>query len=127
MQSQIPIGGLRDTTMEDQNTSIEVGELIYNTIDPLDPRKVSFDIFEAYCHEMLTTNYVGRRAYLISQMRVSTFYLLGFVFCDGACVLCVTLLSLDINKCGRQEVLFEVQLLLMRYYIYIVQTNTTHH
>ena len=74
MQSQIPIGGLRDTTMEDQNNSIEVGELIYNTIDPLDPRKVSFDIFEVYCHEMLTTNYVGRRAYLIGQMRVSTFY-----------------------------------------------------
>lgn len=75
MQSQIPIGGLRDTTMEDQNTSIEVGELIYNTIDPLDPRKVSFDIFEVYCHEMLTTNYVGRRAYLISQMRVSRYVL----------------------------------------------------
>ena len=85
MQSQIPIGGLRDTTMEDQNTSIEVGELIYNTIDPLDPRKVSFDIFEAYCHEMLTTNYVGRRANLISQMRVSTKF---FIICDGACVLC---------------------------------------
>ena len=91
MQSQIPIGGLRDTTMEDQNNSIEVGELIYNTIDPLDPRKVSFDIFEVYCHEMLTTNYVGRRAYLIGQMRVSTFistfYIIGVVMVLWFCVL----------------------------------------
>jgi hypothetical protein len=39
--------------------------------DPLDPRKVSLDIFENYCQEMLNTDDIGRRAYLIVKMRVS--------------------------------------------------------
>lgn len=38
--------------------------------DPLDPRKVSLDIFENYCQEMLNTDNIGRRAYLIVKMRV---------------------------------------------------------
>jgi len=43
---------------------------IYQGLDPLDPRKVSFDLFELYCHELLNTEVVGRRAYLIDKMRV---------------------------------------------------------
>jgi hypothetical protein len=39
--------------------------------DPLDPRKVALDIFENYCQEMLNTDDIGRRAYLIVKMRVS--------------------------------------------------------
>jgi hypothetical protein len=39
--------------------------------DPLDPRKVSLDIFENYCQEMLNSDDIGRRAYLIVKMRVS--------------------------------------------------------
>lgn len=39
--------------------------------DPLDPRRLSLDIFEVYCHEMLNTGEVGRRAFLIKKMRVS--------------------------------------------------------
>lgn len=44
---------------------------IYQSLDPLDPRKVSLEIFELYCHEMITAPIVGRRAYLITKMRVS--------------------------------------------------------
>jgi hypothetical protein len=41
------------------------------SLDPLDPRTVALDIFEVYCHEMVTTSTVGRRAFLIEKMRVS--------------------------------------------------------
>ena len=47
-------------------------EDIYQSLDPLDPRKVSLEIFELYCHEMITAPIVGRRAYLITKMRVSS-------------------------------------------------------
>ncbi len=40
------------------------------SLDPLDPRKVALDIFEVYCHEMVTTSTVGRKAFLIEKMRV---------------------------------------------------------
>lgn len=49
------------------------GEEIYQFLDPLDPRRVSLEIFELYCHEMISTPIVGRRAYLIKKMRVSHF------------------------------------------------------
>ena len=58
---------LDDGSHEDAADS---GEDIYQSIDPLDPRKVSLDIFEMYCHEMVNTPTIGRRAYLITQMRV---------------------------------------------------------
>lgn len=51
--------------------SLELGDEIYRTVDPLDPRKVSMDIFELYSHELLMTPSVGRRAYLVKKMRVS--------------------------------------------------------
>jgi hypothetical protein len=51
---------------------------IYQSLDPLDPRKVSLDIFEMYCHEMVNTPSVGRRAYLINKMKVSCFNLTKF-------------------------------------------------
>lgn len=57
-----------DTTTNDK---LAVGESIYQALDPLDPRKVALDIFEVYCYEMLTTKFIGRRAYLIKKMRVS--------------------------------------------------------
>jgi hypothetical protein len=47
------------------------------SLDPLDPRRVSLDIFEVYCHEMLTTAEVGRRAFLIKKMRVSICSVIG--------------------------------------------------
>ncbi len=46
-------------------------EVMMAQLDPLDPRKVSLDIFELYCQEMLMASSVGRRAYLIDKMRVS--------------------------------------------------------
>ena len=68
-----------DTTTNDK---LAVGESIYQALDPLDPRKVALDIFEVYCYEMLTTKFIGRRAYLIKTMRVSYYYVLCyFVFC----------------------------------------------
>ena len=42
------------------------------SLDPLDPRKVSLDIFELYCHEMIMSEEVERRAYLIKKLRVSS-------------------------------------------------------
>ena len=42
------------------------------SLDPLDPRKVSLDIFELYCHEMIMSEEVPRRAYLIKKLRVSS-------------------------------------------------------
>ena len=57
---------------------------IYQSLDPLDPRKVSLDIFEMYCHEMVNTPSVSRRAYLINKMKVSCFNLMKFymsLFC----------------------------------------------
>lgn len=44
------------------------------SLDPLDPRRVSLDIFEVYCHEMLNSEEVGRRAFLIKKMRVSCMF-----------------------------------------------------
>ena len=57
--------------------AVDTGEDIYQSLDPLDPRKVSLDIFEMYCHEMVNTPTIGRRAYLIIQMRVS-YFLISF-------------------------------------------------
>ena len=68
---------LDDGSHEDAADSGE--DNIFQSVDPLDPRKVSLDIFEMYCHEMVNTPTIGRRAYLIIQMRVS--YLLYYT-CD---------------------------------------------
>lgn len=56
----------------DYPDSLAIGQIIYNSLDPLDPRKVSLDMFELYCHEMLMTDFVGRRAYLIKKLTVSS-------------------------------------------------------
>ena len=47
------------------------GQMIYSSLDPLDPRRVSLDLFELYCYEMIMTQDVGRRVFLIKKMRVS--------------------------------------------------------
>lgn len=52
---------------------------MYHFLDPLDPRKVSLDIFEMYCHEMIITPMISRRAYLINKMKVSLFLM---IFCS---------------------------------------------
>jgi hypothetical protein len=52
------------------------------TLDPLDPRRVSLDIFEVYCHEMVTTGEVRRRAFLIKKMRVSACNAFHYCGCD---------------------------------------------
>jgi hypothetical protein len=41
------------------------------SLDPLDARRVSLDIFELYSYEAIMTEDVGRRAFLIGKMRVS--------------------------------------------------------
>ncbi len=57
---------------DDAADTLAMREDIYPSLDdPLDPRKVSLDIFEMYCHEMINTPMVGRRAYLINKMKVS--------------------------------------------------------
>mmetsp|Transcript_27898 Transcript_27898/g.48240 ORF Transcript_27898/g.48240 Transcript_27898/m.48240 type:complete len:81 (-) Transcript_27898:718-960(-) len=53
------------------NDSLAKGKNIYQSLDPLEPAKVAMDIFEVYCREMLMTNFVGRRVFLIKSMRVS--------------------------------------------------------
>lgn len=60
-------GGSHDdgVTREDDN--------IYQPLDPLDPRKVSLDIFEMYCHELVHTDSIGRMAYLMDKTKVSCF------------------------------------------------------
>ncbi len=47
---------------------------IYQLLDPLDPRKVSLDIFEMYCHELVHTDSIGRMAYLMDKTKVSCFW-----------------------------------------------------
>ena len=55
----------------DEARDDDANDAILASLDPLDPRRVSLDIFEVYCHEMVMTSSVGRRAYLIDKMRVS--------------------------------------------------------
>ena len=62
---------LTRTATNNKDNTLQVGEKIYLMLDPLDPRKIALDIFEVYCHEMLCTKFIGRRAYLIIKMRVS--------------------------------------------------------
>ena len=64
-------GGDTTTAINNKDEILQVGEKIYQSLDPLDPRKIALDIFEVYCHEMLWTKFIGRRAYLIIKMRVS--------------------------------------------------------
>ena len=75
-------GGGDDTTttaMNNKDEILQVGEKIYQSLDPLDPRKIALDIFEVYCHEMLWTKFIGRRAYLIIKMRVSNCFCVCWV------------------------------------------------
>ena len=76
------------TTVDDESAVVVatgggVGEGVYRSLDPLDPRRVSMDIFELYCQEMLVTDFVGRRAYLINKMRVSIYTLEPCSFFGG--------------------------------------------
>ena len=64
-------GEITRTATNMKDNALQVGEKIYLSLDPLDPRKIALDIFEVYCHEMLCTKFIGRRAYLIIKMRVS--------------------------------------------------------
>ena len=54
--------------------SLAVGEMIYQDLDPLDSRKVALNLFEVYCHEMLSTKYIARRAFLLKEMKVSLLF-----------------------------------------------------
>ena len=48
------------------------------TLDPLDPRIVSRDIFELYCYEMIMEeNEVRRRAFLVAKVKVSPLFFLA--------------------------------------------------
>eukprot|EP00578_Thalassiosira_sp_NH16_P007264 CAMPEP_0181126696 /NCGR_PEP_ID=MMETSP1071-20121207/27779_1 /TAXON_ID=35127 /ORGANISM="Thalassiosira sp., Strain NH16" /LENGTH=582 /DNA_ID=CAMNT_0023212339 /DNA_START=166 /DNA_END=1914 /DNA_ORIENTATION=- len=58
-----------DGSAIDQTDSLAVGEFVYQSLDPLDPRKVALNMFELYCHELITTPSVSRRAFLIDEMR----------------------------------------------------------
>ena len=68
-------GVITSTATNNKDNVLQVGEKIYLMLDPLDPRKIALDIFEVYCHEMLCTKFIGRRAYLITKMRVSLVYI----------------------------------------------------
>jgi hypothetical protein len=76
-KNQRPFRAARDDPAVDSGAaitttgSLAAGGDVYRSLDPLDPRRVSLDIFEAYCHEMLATESVDRRAYLIGKMKVS--------------------------------------------------------
>ena len=74
MADSTPPGYIDDNRMDEDNSVQEStrGD-IYHRLDPLDARKVSLDIFEMYCHEMIHTPTVGRRAYLIERMKVNTY------------------------------------------------------
>ena len=63
-----------DGSAIDQTDSLAVGEFVYQSLDPLDPRKVALNMFELYCHELITTPSVSRRAFLIDEMRVSRIF-----------------------------------------------------
>ena len=63
----------------DNLNGYELGQMIYSSLDPLDPRRVSLDLFELYCHEMIMTQDVGRRVFLINKMRVSFSQLVLFL------------------------------------------------
>lgn len=56
------------------------GEQMYQSLDPGDARKVSLDIFEWFCYQMLKTESVSRRAFLVKELSVSIFM--------GSCILC---------------------------------------
>ena len=72
---------MSDATDDDAKPSNkERNSMILDSLDPLDPRKISFDMFELYCQEMLMTSFVGRRVYLIEKTRVRSFYVAGFLF-----------------------------------------------
>ena len=71
MPSLAKASDLLDEARDDDNE-----DMVMASLDPLDPRKVALDIFEVYCHEMVTTSSVGRRAYLIDRMRVSVLLLM---------------------------------------------------
>lgn len=47
------------------------GQIMFSSLDPLDPRRVSLDLFELYSYEMIMTQDIGRRVFLIKKMRVS--------------------------------------------------------
>jgi hypothetical protein len=66
----------RGGTVDDDSAVVAAGgagEGLYQSLDPLDPRRVSLDILELYCHEMLVTDLVDRRVYLIGKMMVSIY------------------------------------------------------
>lgn len=74
MSDGTPPGYIKEEKMVAHGDAVDtlaMREDIYPSLDPLDPRKVSLDIFEMYCHEMINTPTVGRRAYLINKMKVS--------------------------------------------------------
>ncbi len=73
MPSLAKASDLLDEAREEDN---EDTDTVMASLDPLDPRRVALDIFEVYCHEMVTTSSVGRRAYLIDRMRVSVLLLM---------------------------------------------------
>jgi len=81
--------------------SLAVGEKIYQSLDPLDPRKVSLDMFELYCQEMLVTTFVGRRAFLIKNMRYMIHRLIGHQYDYGRLYNRTCVANLVARVCGR--------------------------
>lgn len=77
MSDGTPPGYTNDQMLGDGGGSHDDGDArednIYQFLDPLDPRKVSLDIFEMYCHELVHTDSIGRMAYLMDKTKVSRF------------------------------------------------------
>ncbi|KAL9180091.1 hypothetical protein ACHAXT_008061 [Thalassiosira profunda] len=72
-------------------------------LDPLDPRRVSLDLFELYCFEMLSAPYehVGRRAYLVEKMRYMIRRLIGEQYDYGRLYNRTCIANLVARLCGR--------------------------
>ncbi|KAL7551416.1 hypothetical protein ACHAWF_017653 [Thalassiosira exigua] len=73
----------------------------YESLDPLDPRKISLDVFELYCHEMLATDCVARRAFLISKMRYIIRRLIGHQYDYGRLYNRTCIANIVSRLCGR--------------------------
>ncbi|KAL7541959.1 hypothetical protein ACHAXR_011387 [Thalassiosira sp. AJA248-18] len=85
----------------DATDSVAMGESVYQSLDPLDPRKVSLDIFELYCQEMIMTTFVGRRVFLIKKMRYMIDRLIGPLYNYGRLWNRTIIANMVVRVCGR--------------------------
>lgn len=69
--------------------------------DPLNPRKVAMDIFEAYCHDVLMTSSVERRSYLMNETKYMVERLIGKQYDHGRLYNRTIIANVVGRICGR--------------------------